>query len=244
MKGSRLGQWACALVVLMTVAVSGTGWAQAQSAAGSESPSEGGSGEPSKLRLDVGLTLSRFEQQVKTEIGGARAPRLVAQTELGLLAAGTWRVWGPLSLGAFVQLDGGTREVGRFSAVNDEGQAVVDDTFGGSYLEFWAGPLLRVSWRSLFLETGYGLVGIRMDEARDDLPDDRGSDESALRTSRTVAWLAAVGAGVPLTESLELVLRLEYRVRYYDRRGDRDLVSGVVHGTQNFTPFFGLAWSP
>ena len=39
-------------------------------------------------RLDSALTLQRFEQQVKTEVGGVRGERLVEQTHLGLMVMG------------------------------------------------------------------------------------------------------------------------------------------------------------
>src|SRR5690606_10531987 len=37
-----------------------------------------------RWRLDGGLTFSHFEQQIKTEIGGARGDRLVTDSEFGL----------------------------------------------------------------------------------------------------------------------------------------------------------------
>jgi hypothetical protein len=43
--------------------------------------------------------------------------------------------------------------------------------------------------------------------------------------------------------TLDLVLRLQYRIRYYDSRGSSALAGGAVHGTQNYTPFVGVAWS-
>ena len=73
-----------------------------------------------------------------------------------------------------------------------------------------------------------------------------GDTSTSLRTLPTVAYLANFGAAVPLDDRFDLVLRLEYRVRYYDRRGDAKLVTAagdpVVHGTQNFTPLVGLRW--
>jgi hypothetical protein len=43
--------------------------------------------------------------------------------------------------------------------------------------------------------------------------------------------------------TLDLVHRLQYRIRYYDSRGSSALAGGAVHGTQNYTPFVGVAWS-
>ena len=64
------------------------------------------------LRLDGGLSFSRFEQQVKSEIGGARGERLVEHNEAGLLLMATATVWGPIELGLYGQYDTGTRAAG------------------------------------------------------------------------------------------------------------------------------------
>ena len=190
------------------------------------------------------MSLSRFEQQVKSEVGGVAGERLVMESQLGFAAMASYRVWGPLSLGLFVQYDLGERAAGKFEGFDSDGKTVIGNESGGSFQEFWAGPLLRVQWRTLFFEWAYGAFGIRTDNARDDLPDVDGSTSSALRTSPTIAWLMALGGGVPVTDSLQVVLRLEYRIRYYDRRGSGALKDDIVHGTQNFTPFVGVAWIP
>ena len=195
-------------------------------------------------RIDGGLSLSRFEQQVKSEVGGVAGERLVMESQVGFAAMGSYRVWGPLSLGLFVQYDLGERAAGKFEGFDADGKTVIGSESGGSFQEFWVGPLLRVQWRTLFFELAYGAFGIRTDDARDDLPDVDGSTSSALRTSPTIAWLMALGGGVPVTDSLQVVLRLEFRIRYYDRRGSGALKDNIVHGTQNFTPFIGVAWTP
>lgn len=195
-----------------------------------------------QVRVDGSLTGSRFEQQVKTEIGGARGERLVEQTEFGVALFGTYDVWGPLSVGLFAQFDAGLRNAGRFDSFDAENRPIVVGEVGGGYTEFWAGPLLRARWKQLFVELGYGLVGLRSDDARDDLTTADGDVESALRTSRTVAYLFGIGAGIPINKNLQAVLRIQYRIRYYDRRSGDPLVDETVHGTQNLTPFIGLAW--
>ena len=196
------------------------------------------------LRIDGGLNLSRFEQQVKSEVGDVAGERLVMESQLGFVAMGSYRVLGPLSLGLFMQYDIGERAAGKFVGFDSDGKTVIGNETGGTYHEFWMGPLLRLQWRTLFLELAYGAFGIRVDDARDDLPDEEGSTSSALRTSPTIAWLMALGGGVPVTDSLQVVLRLEYRIRYYDRRNSGGLRDEIVHGTQNFTPFVGVAWTP
>jgi hypothetical protein len=202
-----------------------------------------GSGDDaSRWRLDGALSLSRFEQQIKTEIGGERGERLVEAVEIGFQAITTYRVWGPLSVGAFLRYDTGTRNAARFSRILDN-RTVTDEGVGGAYDELWVGPLIRAQWRGLFAEFGYGAVGLRNDDARVDLPDTEGDTKAALRTSSTVAYLLNLGGVLALTETLDLALRLEYRVRYYDRR-DHPLVDTLVHGTQNYTPFIGVSWAP
>jgi len=113
---------------------------------------------------------------------------------------------------------------------------------GGSYLELWMGPFVRLDYRALFAEIGYGAYGSRADDARDDLASESGDRGGVLRTSPTIAWSLAIGGRMPIVRDVDLVLRLQYRVRYYVSRADSPL-DGLAHGTQNFTPFIGIAWS-
>ena len=193
-------------------------------------------------RFDTGLTLNRFEQQIKTEVGGVRGERLVEAFEFGFSGIATHRIWGPLSGGLYARYDIGARKAGRFEGI-ENGRTVTTGETGGAYSELWFGPLVRAQWAFVFAELGYGLLGIRSDDARDDLPDEAGDTDNPLRTSKTVAWLLNLGGDVPINETVSLALRLEYRVRYYDRR-DKPLVDKLVHGTQNFTPFIGIGWTP
>ncbi len=193
------------------------------------------------LRFDLGLTFHRFEQQVKSEIGGARGERLVEESAVGLSGIATWRFWGPLSFGAFARFDSGTRNAGRFVGLDDENQTIVEGEVGGDFDELWLGPLLRAQWKMLFIELGYGALGLRNDDARGDLATADGDTDNALRTSTTVAWLAAIGGQVNVWSNLDVVFRAEYRVRYYDRR-DAPLMDELVHGTQSFSPIVGVAW--
>ncbi len=196
------------------------------------------------LRLDAGLVFSHFEQQVKTEIGGEKGEKLVQDTELGVQLVATWNVWSFLDIGLWGQFDTGTRTAARFDGFDDQMRTQVTDQVGGSYTEFWFGPLIRAGWKALFLEFGYGLIGSRTDDARDDLATESGDNESALQTSPTVAWVASLGGKFEVMKDVNVVLKLSYRVRYYDARGGEALADEIVHGTQNFTPFLGVAWTP
>jgi hypothetical protein len=195
-----------------------------------------------RWRLDGGLSFSRFEQQVKVEIGGATGERLVENTEFGWLQTLSYRVWGPFEIGGFMQFDTGRREAARFSGFDKEGGTVVSGAIGGAYHELWYGPMVRLGYKRFFAEVGYGAFGARRDEARDDLPSEGGDTMGFLRTHPTIAWVLAAGGGVPINDALEVVLRLEYRLRYYDRRGSVPLADNMAHGTQSFTPFAGVAW--
>lgn len=222
------------VLVLVAVALPATaraqGWADPEWA------------EQPRWRMDGLLTLTRFEQQVKTEVGGAVGERLVEATEAGVAHALTARVWGPFQLGAFMVFNGGNRRAGRFVGFDDDDGAVVADGVGGPYYELWAGPLLRFEWYRLFAELGYGAYGTRHDAARDDLPSETGVRTGRLTTDAAIAWMIALGGTIPITDRVEVVIKAEYRIRYYDRRGGTALADGIVHGTQSFAPFVGVAW--
>jgi hypothetical protein len=90
----------------------------------------GAAGFEPAWRLEGGLTLRRFEQQVKSEVGGRRGDRLVEETEVGLALVGSARV---------------------FTGFDESGAAVVAPAVGGGYAEAWLGPVARAEWRRLFL---------------------------------------------------------------------------------------------
>ncbi len=196
------------------------------------------------FRLDSGLVFSHFEQQVKTEVGGEKGEKIVEDTEFGLQLISTWNVWKFLDLGLYAQLDMGNRTAATFDGFDDQGRTQITGQVGGSYTEFWFGPLIRAGWKSLFLELAYGAVGVRADDARSDLATEDGDTESALHTSPTIAWMAGLGGMFEVYNNLSIVLKIEYRVRYYDSRGGAPFANEVVHGTQNLTPFLGVAWTP
>ncbi len=196
-----------------------------------------------RVLLDLGLTLSRFEQQVKQEVGGARGERLVEDSLYGLSGFATYKIWGPIEAGLFTQFDVGSRSAGNFTMFDAQSKAQITDATGGDFNEFWAGPLLRTRWRFLFLELGYGLIGLRNDDARQDLKNSQGATTGALTTSPTIAWMLNLGGSTSIADKLDLVFRLEYRVRYYVKRDGEAFENNLVHGTQNFTPFVGVSWA-
>ncbi|MBO6933728.1 MAG: hypothetical protein JJ863_02095 [Deltaproteobacteria bacterium] len=194
-----------------------------------------------RVRIGASLTYSSFEQQVKSEIGGTSVEPLVVDRAFGLHLTATANLWRFIRLGVFFQIDAGNRSMGRFEGLM-AGEPEVTQLIEGRYWEVWLGPLLRLQWRFLAAEIGYGLVGARRDRARVDLPDGAGGTSDPFRTSPRVAWHFALAAYAPVHPEIDIVIRVQYRVRYYDRRSSSSLENGVVHGTQNLTPTIGIAW--
>lgn len=195
------------------------------------------------VRVELGLTFHRFEQQVKQEVGGAAGDRVVEETSFGAQLQASYRVLPFARLGLFAQFDAGTRRAAQLASFDADGAPITQGELGGAFRELWLGPLVRLQWSTLFAEVGWGAFGIRLDDARRDLPNSAG-EEGTFRTSPSIAWLFGLGSYVPLRGQWSLALRLQYRIRYYTRRGGRPLANDIVHGTQNFTPFVGIAWRP
>src|SRR5690606_33112423 len=124
----------------------------------------------SKFSLDGGLTISHFQQQVKQDVGDPRGERLVHEYEFGFLLTGRYKLNDYISVGIFVRTDIGKREAALFDGFDIEGKTIVKNQLGGNYTEIWLGPEVMFRWKQLFAEVGYGLVGIRSDEGRDDIP--------------------------------------------------------------------------
>lgn len=198
------------------------------------------------ISLQAGLSFSRFEQQIKPEIGTPRGERLVNETSLGLGLNAGYKLWKYLSAGLYLRYDQGIRESARFSHFDSLQKAVVVQNNGGTFSEFWAGPFLRAEWKQLQLDFGYGLIGLRKDEGRDDIPSNTGSSSGNFSVNPNVAYLFALGGHFPInsSESLSLLVKLEWRIRYYKQRGGDPLFGNAEHGTQNFTPFIGVHWRP
>ncbi|MBI2620172.1 MAG: hypothetical protein HYW57_08835 [Ignavibacteriales bacterium] len=222
----RLNRW-IAILFALVAGVPGTTWAQ----------------EILPWSIDGGITFSHFQQQVKAEVGDPRGERLVNETQFGFMAMGTYKVWQHVSVGVFLQFDRGNRHAARFDGFDSEtGRTVTKDKIGGNYDEFWAGPMLRVEAQRIFGEFGYGLVGFRNDDARTDLVSSSGDSTGTLTLLPSVAWYAGIGGAIKILRELDLVIRVEYRLRYYDKREGNPFASDIEHGTQNITPYVGVRW--
>ena len=196
------------------------------------------------LRLDGSLGFAHFQQQAKPRVGTPRGERLVEYTAFTLALAGSYDVHRHLAVAAFAELDLGVRRAGELAGFDADGRATIEPAIGGSYAELWSGVAARGRWRNLFVELGYAVFARRWDSGRDDLPNASGDTDGAFTTQRSVRWIAALGGTVRLRPCLDLVLRLEWRIRYYDERGGEPLMDGIVHGTQEFRPLVGVAWRP
>ncbi len=192
------------------------------------------------IDLELSLGFERFEQQVKQEIGGAQGERLVEESRFSVGLAVAYGLNDYLGVGAFVRMDVGSSSAGRFVGFDSNGAAVVGSEIGGSFSEVWFGPMVRGTWRSLHLDLGYGLTGLRSDDARGDLPSTTGDTTGIFSTSPSVAWLIAFGGAVPIKDNVDLVVSAEYRVRYYTERGGDAIVGDIEHGTQSLVPLIGV----
>jgi hypothetical protein len=193
--------------------------------------------------IDAGLTFSHFQQQVKAVVGDPRGERLVNELQFGFMGMGTRNVWEYINVGVFLQYDRGNRHAARFAGFDPAtGKTVTEDKIGGNYQELWAGPFVRVQWKELFGELGYGLFGFRDDDARTDLKSSTGDSTGTFSLNPSIAWYAALGGAVAIGETWDLVIRMEYRLRYYNKRNSNPFQSNIEHGTQNITPYIGVRW--
>ncbi len=192
--------------------------------------------------LEGGITFNHFQQQVKAEVGDPRGERLINIFELGAHAAATWKWKDYLAFGLFMRIDRGQRNMASFAGFDDEGKTTVTNEIGGTYWEFWAGPLVQAFWRQFSLELGYGLIGLRKDLGRGDIPNQSGETGGVFSLNPQVAWLVNLGGYIPINKQWDVALKLEYRGRYYLERGGEKLINNIDHGTQSVVPVLGVRY--
>ncbi len=198
--------------------------------------------QPQRFSAELTGSFSHFEQQIKTKIGGVKGDLLTANTELNLQLMGIYKIWKFIHAGWYFQYDVGNRENAQFDGFDALGAAQVVNLQGGAFREFWTGPVIRAQYKLAFLELGYGLLGTRSDDARNDILNSLGNSEGNFSTDPAVAWFLGIGAEVKLWKSLSLLIKAQYRVRYYDSKDGSVLDQDAVHGTQNFAPLLGLSY--
>lgn len=192
---------------------------------------------------EAGITISHFQQQVKTEIGTERGERLTNEFQLGLYSSGAYCFNEYIAAGIYLRYDRGQRQLANFDGFDQSGKTLVKDGIGGTYTEFWSGPILHFFYKQLRASFGYGLFGLRDDTAREDIPSITGDIESAFKLDPSFAWLISLGGRFSVIESLDINISLEYRARYYNTRGGNDLRDNINHGTQSISPLFGVIYS-
>ena len=190
-------------------------------------------------RVDASVAFGIVQEQVKNS-DGVSGGRLFQSVNGALMVAGGYRVANWLDLGAFFMVEAGDRSAADFGGVNSAGIPTTLTRAGGSYTMFWIGPLLRAHWRNAFLEIGYVAYGIRDDDAYPTLTSAGGTGYESFRSDPLRSWVFAPGMRTPLTEYLDLTLKVEYRFLYYNRRGDR-LANELFYGTQSIRPHIGIS---
>ena len=199
--------------------------------------------EKSLFSVDGGFIISHFQQQVKQEVGDPRGERLVHENELGFLISGRYFINDYLSAGLYLRIDLGKREAALFDGFDPEGKTKVTNELGGNYFELWFGPEVMFHWKQLFAEIGYGLVGIRDDDGRNDVPSNTGNTSGSFSTDPSIAWMLSIGGFIPVYEKLNVMLKIEYRLRYYNERGGNPLINNIDHGTQSISPIIGVTYT-
>lgn len=195
------------------------------------------------IKVDFLFTGSHFQQQVKQAVGEERGQRLVYEFNVGLHAAGLYKFHENISGGLYFRFDRGWRNLANFDGFDSDGKTKVKDGIGGGYTEFWFGPMLQFNYKFLFFDAGYALIGIRKDGARTDIPSVSGDVEKALNINPKIAFLFSLGAEFPINEKLNINVKIEYRARYYDKRGDEPFLNNIDHGTQGVLPMIGVSYS-
>lgn len=190
-------------------------------------------------RIDPSIAFGILQEQVKNS-DGESGGRLFQSVSGAVLVSGGYRVVNWLDLGAFFMVEAGDRSAAEFGGLDPAGIPTTLTRAGGSYTMFWVGPLMRVYWRNAFLEIGYVAFGIRDDDAYPTLTSVGGIGAESFRSDPLRSWVFAPGMRTPLTDHIDLTLKVEYRFLYYDRRGDR-LANDLFYGTQAIRPHIGIS---
>ena len=188
------------------------------------------------------LHYNRFEQQIKNKVGGEKGDLLTEDNEVSIHLGFEYLFKEHWRFGLFLRFDNGTRELGEYGGINADTKPNIVNKTGGTFSELWLGPYAGYRYSIFAVDLGYGLLGLRDDAARDDIKDFNKPSGGYFETSLSVAWFISAGITAPLLDNLDLSLRLEYRIRYYELFSGEELVDSVAHGTQDITPFFGVHW--
>jgi len=191
--------------------------------------------------VEAGLSVSMFQQQIKAEIGDPSGQKLLDEYQIGILGMAQRKIWKPVSGGIFFIYDIGSRSMAQFAGFDSLGRTITTQEQGGKYMELWLGPVVRVTVSRLSLDIGYAIVGKRIDDNRTDIASSSGSTSGSFSVNPKVAWLFALGAVVPIQGNVDFMLKVEYRIRYYNQRDGNSLSGNIEHGTQSLAPFAGIS---
>ncbi|MBI2427329.1 MAG: hypothetical protein HYV29_00760 [Ignavibacteriales bacterium] len=196
----------------------------------------------SEWRIESGITISHFQQQIKQAVGETRGQRLVNEFQIGVLVSGGYQIYEFFHIGIFTRVDRGERFLAHFNGFDAEGKTQTTGGIGGTYTEFWVGPLIRLQWKQLTFDLGFAPYGARKDNARNDIPNTSGATDGSFTLHPTIAWLLSLGGSFPVLEKIDALVKIEYRPRYYSKRGGDILVNDIEHGTQSIVPLIGVAY--
>lgn len=186
-----------------------------------------------RFDLEVGVFPVFTERQIE---GPERDDRVVSDPMLATFVSSTYRVLDWLAAGLAVHVDVGNTSRTRF---DDAGTVEIE----GTYWETWVVLLARAWYGVGFFELGWAPLVLRDDTARTDLPNESGDVDGVFLGSRSVAFLAGVGARVPFDDHWSLSVRLQLRIRYLIERGGRPLANEQEFGQMTAWPFVGLAYT-
>ncbi|MER3328625.1 MAG: hypothetical protein RIF34_03520, partial [Candidatus Kapaibacterium sp.] len=176
--------------------------------------------------------VSLHQRQVKDEVGGKSYPVLSNNSEINLNFEVRYNINEYFSAGVYYRYDFGNIQSSYISLDGLGDQA----HFDYNYNESWVGPIVKGHYKDVFLGLGYGLMA-----SRSDMLGGIANEEYGLKqfTASSIAWLVQLGGQFELSESLDLNIMVEYRVRYYDEIEESNINGKYVIGTQNITPMAG-----
>ena len=198
--------------------------------------------ESNQWTFGTAFTFSHFQQQVKSTIGDPKGERLVNINELGIDLNLYYQLKNNYSIGLFIRSDFGGRSLANFDGFDADGKTKVKDKIGGDFQEYWFGPIFKGQWNHFFIELAYAPIAWRVDDARIDLPSVSGNKTTAFSTHPTIAYMLGLGASFNVTKRFDAQFKVEYRVRYYEKREDEDIAGNVNIGSQSIVPVIGLIW--
>lgn len=196
--------------------------------------------KPHQWRVDSSVAFTLNQEQTRGS-SGQSGGKLFQDLQAAALLSGTRSLTFCFDAGLFFLFEQGLRSAAQFNGVDASGTPGTRDKLSGTQTTYWFGPIIRGNYRWAFLEAAYIAFGRRSDTAYPTLASTGGSRD-AFRTHPLKSWLFSAGFGVPMNEALDLVVRVEYRYLYYNRRGSEKLPNDIVYGNQSIRPHIGVAW--